>query len=527
MAAAPVAAFAVDRESRCVAVAGGGLRLVALDESAPGTLLTEHWAAEAGLVSALERALAGEAVSRTLETGGRAVDLWLTPRPEGGATGVAVDATERLLAEHQVAWQSTHDSLTGLPSRALLADRVRMALARGQRQGRSTAMLFLDLDRLARINQGLGYEVGDHVLMTLTERMVATVRPADTVGRFAGDTFVVVVEELPSVSAALRLAERIRREIAQPIAVGEQEVFLSASVGIAMTRGLLIDAETLFADAEAAMQRAKLGGHGIELFDETRREPARRRLQTEQALYRAVERDELCLFYQPVVDLATDRIRAIEALVRWEHPERGLVPPGEFIPLAEETGLVVAIGRWVLERATRRAARTWPGYVSVCVNLSARQLGQPDLAESVGAVLTESGLDPSRLCLELTESALMIDPAAAAATLQELKDLGAQLAVDDFGTGYSSLGYLKRFPLDALKVDRSFVDGVTTDPNDRAITEAVIQLAHTLGLTAVGEGVETAAQLEVLRALGCDRAQGFYFARPIRDGDELDRLLEG
>jgi diguanylate cyclase (GGDEF)-like protein len=516
-----------DADGVCTTAAGGGLALVRLDGLALPASLHDRWGDTPGLAAALARVLSGEEVTRTIETSGRAVDLWLTPRGNGGFTGVAADATARLLAEKQVAWQSTHDELTGLPSRALLTDRVRMALARNQRRSLSTAVFFLDVDRLARINQGLGYEAGDHVLMALAGRLAETVRPGDTVARFGGDKFVVLVEELDSANAAIRLGDRLREEIALPIVVLHHEVFVSASIGVALTRGTSADAEALLSDAEAAMYRAKQrGGRTVELFDETRREPARRRLQTEQRLNRAIERDELCLFFQPVVDLASEQITSVEALVRWEHPERGLVPPGEFIPLAEETGLIVPIGTWVVETAARRVADPlWPEGLGVSVNLSARQLAQTDLVPVVTAAVQASGIDPARVCLEITESSLMADTSMATRVLHDLKDLGVRIAVDDFGTGYSSLSYLKRFPLDALKIDQSFVAGLTTDSNDRAIAEAVVQLAHTLGLLAVAEGVETEEQLTVLRRLGCDEAQGFYFARPTRDGPDLVELL--
>jgi diguanylate cyclase (GGDEF)-like protein/PAS domain S-box-containing protein len=442
------------------------------------------------------------------------------------------DLSERKAFEHRLAHQATHDPLTGLPNRALLIDRLDSALARARRHQRRVAVLFLDLDHFKVVNDSLGHGLGDRLLVAISERLSVALRPGDTVARFGGDEFVVLCEDVLDQSDAIAVAERIDRAVGGRFVIDDTEVFVGVSIGIACPDDVEVDPETLIRDADAAMYRAKDRGRARwEMFDNAMRASAVDRLDIETALRRALERRELRVYYQPIIDLASGTIDGVEALLRWEHPERGLLNPDDFITVAEETGLIVPIGAWVLDQACRQAQR-WQASAStlaplrVSVNLSGRQLGHPSLVDDVSSVLASTGIDPSLVELEITESVLMDDVEMSRETLGRLHSLGVKLAVDDFGTGYSSLSYLRRFPVDLLKVDRSFIDFLDEDGDESAIVTAIVTLAHTLGLVAVAEGVETAAQLAALRRLRCDRAQGFHMARPGTDHDtgELLRL---
>ncbi len=440
------------------------------------------------------------------------------------------DIRERKAFEQRLAHQANHDPLTGLPNRTLLIDRLDGALARARRHNRRVAVLFLDLDHFKVVNDSLGHGLGDRLLVAIAERLAIALRPGDTVARFGGDEFVVLCEDLVSQHDAITIAERVDEAVSGPFIIDDTEVFVGVSIGIALPDDTEADPETLIRDADAAMYRAKDRGRSRwELFDNAMRASAVDRLDIENALRRALDRRELRVFYQPVIDLGTGRIDGVEALLRWEHPERGLLNPGDFITVAEETGLIVPIGSWVLDQACRQvqrwhasAERSSP--LSVAINISGRQLGHPRLVEDLAAVLADTSIDPSLVELEITESVLMDDVEMSADTLGRLHALGVHLAVDDFGTGYSSLSYLRRFPVDILKVDQSFVDGLGEDSSDSAIVTAIITLAHTLGLRAVAEGVETPLQLAELRRLGCDRAQGFHMARPA-GGHDVGELL--
>jgi diguanylate cyclase (GGDEF)-like protein/PAS domain S-box-containing protein len=452
---------------------------------------------------------------RWLETTARAV------RDDVGVrelVSVTRDISERKEAELELSHAALHDTLTGLPNRALFLDRLGLALRRTERRSGSVAVLFCDLDRFKIVNDSLGHDAGDRLLVDVASRIGAALRPADTVARFGGDEFTILCEDIAGEIEAATIAQRIVDVFREPFLLEDGEVFLATSLGIAIARGTDDRAGDLIRDADAAMYRAKERGKGrYEIFDEAMRADAVARLETESALRRALERGELLLHFQPEIDLATGAITGFEALVRWEHPVRGLLGPSAFIPLAEETGLIVPIGEWVLREACTEAAR-WAGLsaepLTLSVNLSARQLAQHDLVATVRRAMAETGTDPSRLCLEITESAVMESGAATTAQLRALKSLGVRLAIDDFGTGFSSLAHLRRFPVDVLKIDGTFVHGLGREPQDASIAAAVISLAHALGLATVAEGVETEEQLAVLKQLGCDRGQGHLFARP-------------
>ena len=448
-----------------------------------------------------------------------------------GYSRVTRDITERKRLEAQLEHQAFHDTLTGLPNRKLLLDRVSQALVRAERREGSVALLFFDLDRFKLVNDSLGHAAGDALLVEAAERVRSAVRDEDTVARLGGDEFVVVCERLASRDDAMVVAERIRRAFSLPFVVEGQEVFAGASVGVAFARpGQSRD--SLMREADAAMYEAKQRGGGDSVVWEEGIGDAgtAERLERDAGLRRALERRELRLAYQPLVDLRSGAVGGVEALVRWQHPERGLLRPGDFIGVAEETGLIGPIGEWVLGEACEQVAR-WsadrpdspPLTLSVAVNLSARQMAGPGLVEAVKKAIGRTGIDPAALCLEITESQLVSD-ADATRTLLALKGLGVRLAIDDFGTGYSSLSYLKRLPVHSLKIDSSFVEGLGRRADDRTIVSAMIGMAHALALSVVAEGVETQAQADELRALGCDVGQGFLWAKPL-PAEGLEALL--
>jgi diguanylate cyclase (GGDEF)-like protein len=439
------------------------------------------------------------------------------------------DLTERKASQAELERLALLDPLTGLPNRALMHDRLQGALNRMKRHGRKVGVLFLDLDRFKVVNDSLGHDAGDSLLCVLGDRISRALRSGDTLGRLGGDEFVVVAEEIGDARDLASLAERILAAIARPLHLQGYEIAPSASIGIAVAEDGSGDTESLLRDADLAMYRAKArGGGDYELFDFEMRQRAMSRLASEGELRRALSNDELRVHFQPYLE-SDGKLHGVEALVRWLHPERGLVAPAEFIGLAEETGLVVPLGEWVLRAACRQVTQWRAGphpELNLSVNLSVRQLAQPGLAALVADILSEEGLEASALCLEITETALMEDPGAAAVTLGELRRLGVRIAVDDFGTGYSSLLYLRHFPIQILKLDHIFVAGVCENSEDRVIIGSIIELAHALGLTAVAEGVETVAQLHALEALGCDLMQGYYWSRPL-DAESMTERLNG
>ncbi|MBJ7330328.1 MAG: EAL domain-containing protein [Solirubrobacteraceae bacterium] len=435
-------------------------------------------------------------------------------------------------AEDQARHDAMHDPLTGLPNRVLFSDRLTQALARSERDGSPLAVLLLDIDRFKLINDSLGHVVGDELLREVAPRLSGAIRPSDTVARLGGDEFAVLCEDLEDEREAQEMAERLGACFLRPFALGGEQQFATASVGLVVANGHA-GAEELLRDADAAMYRAKEAGRGrYELFDEGMRSRAVARLQVENELRRALDREELRLYFQPIHDLNLGAIASCEALVRWNHPDRGLVGPDQFIPVAEESGLIVPLGAWVLQRACRQLAR-WrhavPGaeHLRLTINLSARQVAQPDIVDTVSEAIADAGLDPSDIGLEITEHVLIEDAESTADTLRRLQRLGVRLVIDDFGTGYSSLSYLKRYPIEVLKIDRSFIDGIADDESgDLAIVTAIVRMASALGVDVIPEGVETQAQLDRLRELGCQYAQGFLLDRPLPP-DELESRLRG
>ena len=437
---------------------------------------------------------------------------------------------------NRLAQQATHDTLTGLPNRALVLDRLGQALTRSQRGDALMAVLFVDLDRFKPINDSLGHHVGDEVLTVIAGRLTTLLRGADTVARLAGDEFLVICEGFPAPDAAVETAERVVAELSRPITTGTgttvREVTVGASVGIAYADGsTALTAEDLVRDADVAMYRAKQRGRGrVEVFDDALRIAVGQRLQTQEDLRHAITDGQIRTFFQPIVD-SSAVVVGFEALARWQHPTRGLLGPHEFIEVAEETGLIVPLGAEILAQACAEAVR-WrqdrPGQVAlrVAVNVASAQLANPQFVPTVEAVLAETGLEPPALSLEITETTLMMDTDAAAETLRAIRALGVHLALDDFGTGYSSLTYLRRFPVESLKIDRSFVAGIGHDREDEAIVDMILHLANALGLQVVAEGVETTLQIDRLRRLGCPLMQGYYFGRPMPADQVVDFLRQ-
>jgi diguanylate cyclase (GGDEF)-like protein/PAS domain S-box-containing protein len=430
------------------------------------------------------------------------------------------DVSERRGLEDQLKHQAFHDALTHLPNRALFMDRLQHALARRGRRGTSVAVLYIDLDNFKVVNDSLGHQAGDQLLIAIAERLQLGLRPEDTVARVGGDELAILLEDIQTVEEVVQVADRIQQRLAAPVRLEGRQVFTTVSIGVALSTFDHDRPEHLLRDADVALYRAKAQGkarHAI--FDPSMDAQALERLELETDLRHAVARGELCVHYQPIIDLGTGRVCEVEALLRWRHPTRGMIPPLQFIPLAEETGLIISIGRWILSEACRQTRRWQQEYPStpplmLSVNISARQLQHPTLVAEIAEVLAETGLDPATLCLEITESVVMEDAESTSATLRDLKQLGIELAIDDFGTGYSSLSYLNRFPVDAVKIDRSFVSQIGTSTRDTTIIRAIVALAKSLQLSVTAEGIESAEQLRHIRELGCNRGQGYLLAKP-------------
>jgi diguanylate cyclase (GGDEF)-like protein/PAS domain S-box-containing protein len=441
------------------------------------------------------------------------------------------DITDRKEAEEKLLHDALHDELTGLPNRALFMDRLRQSMERSRREpDRLTAVLFLDLDRFKIVNDSLGHLVGDELLIQIAGSLASALRPSDTIARVGGDEFAVLLEGGRDVSDAVRVADRIHDRLAAPIDLGGHEIFITASIGIAVHTPEYERPEDLLRDADTAMYRAKTSGRACHVvFNRVMHRFVMARLQLETDLRRAVERGQLRVHYQPLVDLARDEVMGFEALLRWHHPRRGLLPPDEFLSVAEETGLIVPIGRFVLIegcRQLRELQRKHPelGPLKLSVNLSNKQFFQADLFDQVAEALSTSRLDPSCLGLEITEGVIIRHADSAASRFSRLKSMGVQLYLDDFGKGYSSLNYLHRFPMDILKIDRSFVARIEEAAGNLAIIKAIVTLAHQLGMEVVAEGIQTAQQRATLQALGCEYGQGYFISEPV-PADTAESLL--
>jgi diguanylate cyclase (GGDEF)-like protein len=438
------------------------------------------------------------------------------------------ERVERRTADHrrlqeELAHQAFHDSLTGLANRALFKDRVEHALTRLQRRRRPLAVFFLDLDRFKAINDSFGHASGDALLIAVSRRLRDCVRAEDTVARLGGDEFAVLVENLAGDAEVRIVADRVKEAFRDPIVIDGRELAVAASIGIALSEAGAETADDLLRNADLAMYRAKAAGGGARQYIPEMHAGMIERLELESDLRQALAREQLYLVYQPIVDLQTGRLSGAEALLRWQHPTRGVVSPADFIPVAESSGMIVPIGEWVLRQACRDARR-WdeiPGgeALSVSVNLSGRQLQTSELPSVVPHALLEAGLAPGRLTLEMTESVLIDRSDEMLALLHELRRIGVRLAIDDFGTGYSSLSYLHRFPVDIVKVDRSFVESLTGEADEISLAESIIRIGQGLRVTTVAEGIEDTTQLEALQRLGCDHGQGYYFARPMSAAD--------
>ena len=461
-------------------------------------------------------------------------ELNISPvRNDAGAVthyiGVHSDITDAKTHQDELARQANHDSLTGLPNRNLLRDRIDHTCARTQRYGDFAAVAFLDLDNFKVVNDSLGHSLGDHLLRAVAARLESSLRAMDTVARMGGDEFVLVLSDQKSEQSVSGELQRIVELFSQPFAVDGRDVFITASIGVALYPQDARDPESLMKSAELAMYRAKESGRNTyQLYTVEMQTRVTERLALESRLRRALERGEFSLHYQPQVDLRSNRIFGCEALIRWTQAELGMITPAKFVPLAEETGLIVPIGEWVLRTACRQC-KIWQDAglpaVTVAVNISARQFREKKLLQLVAAILAETGLAPSLLELEVTESVIMHDAQHVIADLQAFRDMGVSLSVDDFGTGYSSLSYLKRFPVDRLKIDQSFVRDLSTDADDAAIAQAIITLGHTMNLRVIAEGVETPEQLAFLRRNQCDEMQGYLLGKPM-PADEFGKLLE-
>ena len=447
---------------------------------------------------------------------------------DGIIEGTIIDITDRKAAQEQVEYQAYHDVLTGLPNRLLFRDRIGVALAHARRNRRAVAVMFLDLDQFKLINDTLGHTVGDGLLQAAAERLVRCVRADDTVARMGGDEFTILISDLPDARGALTVAQKVLDSMLKPMVVDGHELFVTTSVGIAVFPEDGMDAETLLKNSDRAMYRAKEAGrNNYQFATGVAVEGSVGRLSLERSLHHAFDRQEFVIHYQPMIELDTYRVVGAEALIRWNNPELGLLSPDEFIPVAEDCGLIFPIGEWVLRTACAQMKqwhRAGHGDLHVAVNLSARQFQQHDLTSMIERILEETGLPASSLDIEITESTAMHNAEMSLAIMTRLKQMGIRLSIDDFGTGYSSLSYLKKFPIDTVKIDQNFVRDLTASPNDGAIISAVISMARALNLRVVAEGVETEEQLEFLRRQHCETIQGFLYSHPL-PAEEFEGVL--
>jgi diguanylate cyclase (GGDEF)-like protein/PAS domain S-box-containing protein len=498
----------------------------------------EREAFRAGFADVLSGKPVADYEARRLRKDGSLIDVnvWTAALtgPSGEINGImatVADITERKQSEARINYLAYHDTLTGLPNRVSFEERLAEAVARAGAERGSLAVMFLSLDRFKKFNDTLGHMIGDQLLRGVAERLTLALREGNRVARFGSDEFAFLLTEINEAEDAARRALDFQRVLDAPFYVEGHELYVTSSIGIGLYPNDGADAQGLLKSAGSALYRAKqLGGNAYQFYTADMNERALHRLALENQLRWALERKEFVVYYQPQVNIDTGKIMGMEALVRWQHPELGLVPPAEFIPLAEDTGLIMPIGEWVLRTACAQT-RAWQdcGFknLHVAVNLSPRQFQQPDLLLLIERALKDAGLDPSSLELEVTESSVMKNAESAIDTLRELRAMGIRISIDDFGSGYSSLSYLKHLPIDVLKIDQSFVRDMTSDPKDAAIAMAIIQLAHSLQLQVKAEGVETEEQLRFLRLLRCDEMQGFLFCKPIPVGDFEQLLYEG
>ncbi len=522
---APVILFAVDRAGCFTFAEGRGLeRLAVRPGDLVGQSLFKLLRNRPRFKKDFARILDGEQVTSMIEINDLIFECRYSIVKDArqevvGVIGVATDITERKRAEERLLQLANYDSLTSLPNRTLFHDRLTHALAKARRQRGQVALLFLDLDRFKMINDSLGHHAGDELLKAVAQRLQQNARKGDTVARLGGDEFTVILEELTHHEDATTVARKIQDVMNRPFHIDGHEMFVTTSLGIAIFPQDGADIEELLKNADTAMYRAKeQGRNNYRFYTADMNAKAVEHLIMENRIRHALQRNEFILYYQPQIDLHRREITGLEALIRWHHPDLGLLYPNQFLPLAEDTGFITAIGDWVLHKACWQAAqwqRAGMAPLRIAVNLSPLQFTQPALVDSVAAALKNSGLDPGNLELEITENFLVDNVDNAIVTLRKLHELGVQLAIDDFGTGYSSLSYLKKFPLNSLKIDRSFVRDISTDEGDAAIAEAIIALAQTLRLRVMAEGVETEEQLHFLRNRGCDQAQGFLIGEPL------------
>lgn len=542
--ASPLAIFVLDTEGRVSLWNPAARRMFGWDEkeilNKPFPLVPDEERKEfqALFEDALQGKIGGDYEARRQRKDGSSIDVnvWRaalrnTAGEVNGVMVIVADITERKAAEARINYLAYHDTLTGLPNRVSLEERLVESIAHAGRARGQLAVMFLSLDRFKKFNDTLGHVIGDRLLKSVAERLTVAVRDGDTVARFGSDEFAFLLTRIEGADDAARAAREFQRVLDPLFDVEGHELYVTASIGIGLYPEDGADAQELLKSAGSALYRAKQsGGNNYQFYTADMNERALHRLALENKLRWAVERGEFRVYYQPQVSIGTGRVTGMEALVRWQHPEMGLVPPVEFIPLAEDTGLISPIGEWVLRTACAQA-RVWQGYgfdqLRVGVNLSPRQFQQPDLVPMVERLLKETGLDAASLELEVTESSVMKNAESSIRTLAELKAMGIKIAVDDFGSGYSSLSYLKSLPIDVLKIDQSFVRDMTSDPKDAAIVMAIIQLAHSLQLEVKAEGVETEEQLRFLSLLRCDAMQGFLFCKPLPVDAFEQLLLEG
>jgi diguanylate cyclase (GGDEF)-like protein/PAS domain S-box-containing protein len=525
----PAIVWSTDTDLRFTSCLGAGLEGLGLRprEQVCRTLFEYFTTDDAEFlpIAAHRRALMGEAVHFEMEWSGRAFAAHVEPlRDAGGAVagtiGVALDISDQRQAEERLLHVVRHDSLTGLPNRAVFLERLQRRLASVAGGEGRVAVLLIDVDRFKAINAGLGHAAGDSVLCEIARRLGRCVTPRDTLARFGEDGFAILVNGVDEVEGAARVARGIQRDLAEPMTVDGHQVVATVSIGVALGTAAHARAEDLLRDADTALDRAKaLGRARYEVFDEEMHVREVAQLTVEMELRGALAREQFRVRYQPIVSIGTGAVAGFEALARWQHPERGLLLPAEFIPAAEESGLILELDHWMLREACRQA-RQWRNAASglpfgVNVNLAGKGLSQRDLVERVALTLRETEVDPRRMCIEVTEGVLLEDPDAAGATLARLRGLDLAVSIDDFGTGRSSLSHLHRLPVDTLKNDRSFIAGLTRRRESTEIVRTIVQLGHGLGLGVVAEGVETAPQRAALRNMGCDYAQGYFYAPPV------------